>query len=307
MSPISPFLISRLIHNDVSRTSYIILTSALVTYDIIVCMSAENPGRPDNGGSRNGGDGPQRPKSQGDREAKGPLFAKRVGSEGAGEARRESFKTERSARIARIVERDTQAFRDWKETGDNSLSLDLPADVAQYLIPPRLLELAEDPTAVSVKVDDAFTDPGNISLFIVERRPGTDNFQAAVDAGLIDDDTVESGVLEPEDYVHNTVAMERHGPNDDAYLHVFGYVDREENRGKGVATSFYARLREFARESGFTAVTGEGNGRNVGYFTEKLGRTRLTDLPPEEQQKYAATVDDNPEYFTIDDLRPQSS
>lgn len=263
-------------------------------------MPAENPRRPER--SEGNGKGKQIPERMTPSGPTGEFFEKQVGEPSDAPAGQREVSPEKARLIRSIIERDTAAFRDWKETEDNSLSLDLPADVAQYLIPPRLLELAEDPTAVSVKVDDDFTGSGNISFFIVETRPGTDNLQEAVDAGLIDDDTIESGVLEPEDYVHNTVAMKRYGPDGDAYLHVFGFADREENRGQGVATSFYTRLREFARESGFTAVTGEGNERNVGYFTEKLGRARLTDLPPGEQRKYAASVDDSAEYFTVDKL-----
>lgn len=113
---------------------------------------------------------------------------------------------------------------------------------------------------------------------------------------------VEQGKLKLSDFVTNRVLLTQMTHEE---LHVSDYDDQESLRGKGVANSFYKRLRELAQHMGFRFLTGLNTPRNVGYFVEKLGRVRLRDVKPDLRASLKSNYSTNDlDFFTVDFLNP---
>lgn len=77
--------------------------------------------------------------------------------------------------------------------------------------------------------------------------------------------------------------------------------------GKGLGTAFYKNLDQFAADQGFQTIVG-GNGKdNITFFTDKLGRKRLSDLSPQERQALIGEEIEDGSLFTFKRLEVDSS
>lgn len=177
---------------------------------------------------------------------------------------------QRHALISNIREVDRRSFSDWVEDPQNQRRLDLPKPVLRHLlIPPRVLELAEDPSQVGVVVEgqtshtlDTFivehkqspiTNKESLERYMQQREAFKEEYRAKARAqgtftlypkegwpAIPDDidsqhvehyDLVQKGLIGLNDYVINRVRLrnDRHPE----LLFVGDYSDREELRGKG--------------------------------------------------------------------------
>ncbi len=211
--------------------------------------------------------------------------------------------------IQKIVEADRSSFDRWLAKRPSIISLDIPEDALRYvLISERLLELVDNPKDVQIVIDQK-SDAKLVAL-VVERRavavsPLSIITQCAADVKRARDEgrygdtrviierakaagldpyhhkyshLVERGALHQNDYVLNELDIEVTGLGNDS-LRVERYWDREDMRRRGIATSFYLRLRNIAQQLGFRFITGFNNDGNISFFLDKLGRTRLGDIP----------------------------
>lgn len=244
---------------------------------------------------------------------------------------------ERDEQVNRIIQEDKKEFEKWLATKTPATRLDMPHGALRYiLIPRRILELAEQPSAVDVLVLEQ--DRDLLRAFIFERKdkPITDKKalyeylvyvagyevkeKAKAEASdkiylsikpkppqNVDiyharfSELVNSGSLQLNDYVTNEIGLNIYK---DDQLNVADYSDRETLRGKGIATSFYKRLHEVAKELGFRFITGYNRDVNLSFFLEKLGRSTLSKVKPEFKTTFLpAESDRNQNLLTIDFLR----
>lgn len=227
---------------------------------------------------------------------------------------------QKQALISNIQEVDRRSFYKWIEGPQNQRRLDLPKSALRHLlISQRVLELAEDPAQVGIVVGgqtantvDTYviehrpfpiSDSGNLERYIQERNKYREDYKSKARArgvsGLFivpeeggpilptDIDSyhvqyyrlVKAGLIGLNDYIINRISLgnNRHPE----LLFVGDYSDRDELRGKGIASSFYANLRQVVIEMGFSCLAGFNNPRNVDFFKSKLGRSTLGEVKPE--------------------------
>lgn len=207
-----------------------------------------------------------------------------------------------SDQIATIIKRDNEMFEKWlrrtkRDRKTNGPRLDLDHNAARYLIPPRLFELAEDPSKVTVRL--VTHQRKKLHLFVVEqkREPLTDmryldkignppnsvdplHYKFAMD--------LKNGYLQPNDFIFYRLHLSIQKDNDqDPYLCEDQYDDRTTMHGKGIGTAAHKRLYAAATQLGFRYVKTRNNIDNLSFFTDKLGKIPLIDLPDHLQAKLA--------------------
>lgn len=242
---------------------------------------------------------------------------------------------DRKVRIEALEQKNREAFEAWVEENKGKPRLSLTSEAARYLIPRRLLELVDNPEELEVKLGQS-CDTGLLDASIVRRSekpitnvenilkreklryqlaaknridllsplpPGEDEFHHTLS------EKYESGDLDEKDFVYLDLYMSKLGKQE---LNVTTYSDREELQGKGIAISFYTRLREVASRIGFRYITGEQHSeRPLNFFINKLGRVRLPDAPPDVRQeivrahKSIENTIENENNFTVDILPSQ--
>lgn len=203
--------------------------------------------------------------------------------------------------IEEIIQVDRQAFYDYISRSQRGLALDLPHDVCRYLlIPPRILELVRTPANVDV---DTYVMGSDRSLW------GTVYYWNPIP--LFEHTLLVRQWRQLRMYTHAVLqthlVSQIHDP-DSPLLFVDDYSDKAHYRGRGVATSFYKRLRECAIAMGYRFIYGfnttPGTQR---FFVESVGRTPLGKTKPEIWQLLASTYDfswtRNFNAMTIDFLR----
>lgn len=232
----------------------------------------------------------------------------------------------RKRQIDQIVEKDHRAFQEWADQTGQNPRLDIPPEALRYLVVPRrVLELAQDPSQVRLVTIVAQEDEARVLIVEDRNKPVSDpeslhqhldtlkKFHDAerarqhsegrrvyvapkkrpVRPSNVDQehvryrDLIEAGTLTVNDYVTNHVGLRRE--TNPQTLYVSHYDDRTEIRGKGVATDFYKRLPEAAKKIGFRFLVGWNEERNVGFFVDKLGRTLINDIRPEDRSLFGAT------------------
>jgi hypothetical protein len=225
-----------------------------------------------------------------------------------------------------IIEADKSNFDVWIAEAMPFQQLPHTHEVLRYFIPPMLLKHMPNPAGVDIasKIVNNF-----VEIQIVEEldMPITNidsllSYHKAVHKYslspqnipypvLPDDvdvmhweflDSVLSQTINENEKILLNIALDQLGPE----LHVANYSDREEWRGVGIATSFYERLREIAKKLGFQYITGDNNRKNISFFTNKLGRKRYEQLPPDLQKMFRSNHGDIDTFddFTVDILDP---
>ena len=251
---------------------------------------------------------------------------------------------QKQALISSIQEIDKRSFNDWLADPQSRTRLDLPKPALRHLlIPSRVLELADDPTQVGIVVREQSRN--ELNVLIVEHRSSPITVKESLERHMQDKeayhqkkrveiaasgshiifspegegpavpsdvdslhvvyyDLIKMGILGLNDYIINRIMLrnDRHPE----LLYVGDYSDREELRSKGIATSFYTKLRKAATNMGFKYLTGLNNRQNVGYFKDKLGRVTLGEIKAAQKSFFIGGVNGKTysETMTIDFLDP---
>lgn len=205
-----------------------------------------------------------------------------------------------------IIQRDQTAFYDWLSQ-TQPRSLDMPLAAIRYLIPPALYHQPEiapkEITIFPYTNDSTFLD-----VFVGERRSEPVCDLAALEAHHKEisrirnlilqgedeafpptppnvdhflneyyEELIEEKFLDPYTFITNHIALVA----EDDVLEVGSYGDRENWRRRGIATSFYSRLRECALALGFKYIVGQNFDHNVTFYTDRLGRVKWHELKSE--------------------------
>lgn len=200
---------------------------------------------------------------------------------------------QRPSSVEEIIAGDKKAFADWlAKPHFNPFSprgLDIPDAALRYLaIPQRLLEISPDPRGVRVVPRERNRNHLDLAVVDITREKAKGRMSS--------EETADD---------NSTLKLELF-TNPHKVLHVESYWDWGELRGKGIATSFYQRLRKIARQMGFRFITGENREENVGFFRGKLGRVTLGQIKPEYQYLFFRDTNDNRLHLrTIDILNPE--
>jgi hypothetical protein len=227
--------------------------------------------------------------------------------------------------IERVVSRDRKYFENWCNDPRSRNSLDIPYTALRYLaLPLRVLQLAESPSDVDVLEDVKSEDYLSILIYNPTEGPvsSLDDIKKLQTQGWSPDyglregyrvdpfhynwiRLIEEGDLSVNDFVWGRVSMKARYEDE---LHVISYEDRPEFRNKGVAGSFYNRLRFCAARLGFRYITGLGDSdRSFNYF-KRMGRFPLHELErkmrAEFESRYFGDYDDMT-MFTVDFLDPR--
>lgn len=246
--------------------------------------------------------------------------------------------------VSIIIATDKEAFKEYSADPNNKRRLNLPKTALRYMvIPPRILELVDDPTRVDLHLTEIATDKvgaivvehraapitdmnsrrkylaekdefykrekakaGNPIVFMIPKTGGP-SLPADVDPYHVNDKylkLVESGVFSPNDFFINNIQLLAKDINPQV-LYVADYRIRESLQRQGIGSSFYTRLRECAKDLGFRFVTGQNfeNG-NITYFRDKLGRSTLDQVKPEKRGEFSDTAKPD-KNTTIDFLYPE--
>jgi hypothetical protein len=245
---------------------------------------------------------------------------------------------EKEAAIKQIRDNDRLAFETWVTQPDNKLRLDIPHEALRILIPQRIFELSEDPINVDIvsylegrwlqraiifeRRKIPLSDRESLKTFISEfiklneggdghRNPLYPQIPEDIDAYHIEfRDLINEGALSVNDYITNFFTLDNKFYGEEEVpletLVVGEYEDRAELRGKGVATSFYTQLRDVAKQLGYRAIMGSNNEQNISYFTGKLGRLTLDQLPDQNRKLFQSVNSRIPaDRVTIDFLYPE--
>ena len=170
--------------------------------------------------------------------------------------------------VEEIIAGDKKAFEDWLAKPHfnpfGPRGLDIPDAALRHLaIPQRLLEISPDPAGVRV---------------VPWERNRKHLDLAVIDMGY----EKAEGRMPPEKIAFDSyTVLIKLLSNPHRVLHVEKYWDRDELKGRGVATSFHHRLRDIARQMGFRFITGENSEENIGFFTKKLGGVTLGQIKPQ--------------------------
>jgi len=231
---------------------------------------------------------------------------------------------ERQRIISNIHKADSVAFQDWFTKTNPYQELPSTAESVRYLISPGVWGFVGDPARMDVVMTTC--DPERIEIFVIEHmdqpltnieslrryeeeisRPRT-QLPADVDPFHWEAlDEVLDGRIQVTDKIYNEIYLKSIGDE----LCVIAYGDRSELRGKGIATSFYQRLREVAKKLGFRYITGKNEKENKDFFKKKLGRVSFDQLPDDLQEYFerhhGGDIDhmDKDEDFTVDFLNPE--
>lgn len=186
--------------------------------------------------------------------------------------------------------------------------LTIPDAALQYFIPPRILELSDDPNQVqAVKIPDATC----LQLVIIDKKKPSyqGNFRTK------HPDWQQYNLVGAKEYIYLEVSL-MSNPFNKKILGVSDYNDRPENTHKGIASSFYSRLRDISRALGYRFITGWNESRNITFFTvdtesKGLGRYQLKHVQPDKRAEFLSdslnSKHESLEYFTIDFLYPEDT
>jgi hypothetical protein len=211
---------------------------------------------------------------------------------------------QKTAAIDTVTRRAQTAFEKWKP----SLTGPIPVSVLNYLIPRRLLISVQDPESVGISIikndgidtrflilehhDSPVTNAESMNRFKQDMRayrqalhagqhPTPLSFPEDVDPPHLEyPDEIKAGFITLNDRFLLEAYFSRLSSD---HTHVTSYGDREELRMQGIATEFAHKLANLSRKLGGKYITGENFDSNVGFFTDKLGRSRLNDMPQDIQ------------------------
>lgn len=177
--------------------------------------------------------------------------------------------------VEQVMGQDRDAFRRHLEQVDQPTRLDLPVQAARHLLVPEpMLRKARRPDDIAVAIYDS--SRLHLRGYVIDRGaslgesrmvkylesesgeiPTREEFPENLDFYHLDAYRwlIEQGVMKPEDYPVLYISLSSYIPQTGAILRVLNYSDRPQLRNAGVATAFYERLRELAKEMDYWAIT----------------------------------------------------
>lgn len=201
--------------------------------------------------------------------------------------------------IEQIVERDRREFNKWVRSSAIRGSLNLPYKASRFFtIPLPALRISSDPYSVDV-LEDVKSD--DYLSFLIYEPTNTDHSHDYFHREFT---RVLKGDLQPTDLVYLRVGMDVQASD---HLHVIQYEDAEEFRNRGVATSFYRRLRYCAAMMGFRMITGLNDSPRNFEFFKKMGRFTINQFVPRLRKELQFCYQDYEDLsmFTVDLLDPR--
>ncbi|HWY78806.1 MAG TPA: hypothetical protein VNW29_00445 [Candidatus Sulfotelmatobacter sp.] len=203
--------------------------------------------------------------------------------------------------IEDIVRKDRSVFQNW--IPQDTLPF-IPQPVLRYLIPTDLFSSARDPNQIDLVIVPSRYKTKTSQFFVVEHTETTltdmevlkeyrdkynnsRSFRASAISTEIDPmhwlyrSNLYDNTFTVKDRVLLTADFAKVAPE---HLHVHVYDQRDDLRGKGIATDFYRRLNDMARNMDCKYITGINRARNIGFFTNVLGRSLLVDMSPDVQR-----------------------
>lgn len=240
------------------------------------------------------------------------------------------FVDARTATVTALIQSDRRSFENWAHNRNNRRKLGIPINVARFFISEPLYDSAINPNAIKIKFREPPHD-GAVTFMIVEERDEalsnaesfnqyttgmhqfldmTSNVHGLAKGTRLptrpeDVDPlhalyrkdIEKGIITLKDYVLNVITL----CAEDLNLHVAVYDDRDELHGKGIATNFYLKIRDFAKQMGFRTVIGYN--KYPDFFIKKLKRVSLDQVKPEHKARFFKNVSPELEKnYTIDFL-----
>ncbi len=188
--------------------------------------------------------------------------------------------------LTAVLDANRRKFSEWSSSPP-SRKLRLPEEDLGILIPPRLLEVAENPGKVeAVKLDhwvgrlDQEFKPA-LHVLIVERGAGD-----TLDTGESWNETiadtkeiaVSEGRLESDDRpLLFLMADDGWTPNG---VKVLSFIVNSAYRGTGIGSQFYERFEAIVSKMGYSFIFGDNELGNIGFFLG-IGRYRANELNQE--------------------------
>jgi len=163
-------------------------------------------------------------------------------------------------------------------------SLKLPIDAIRWLgITPELFRALDKPTNIAPVIQYIGSDLLKFS--------------------------VHQGKYQFKEYLIDVVLGLHHSSSQDTtLLMVHRYEDQAILHGNGIATAFYGRLDVIAGRMGVNYILGANKASNIDFFTRKLGRERVIDLPSAAKIIPKSILEVNaPEFMTIKAIPPYVS
>lgn len=209
---------------------------------------------------------------------------------------------EKKAAIEKRIASDKAVYEEWIKNPKNKNRLNMPKEAARYLaVSEQIYLAAQDPDAVDVAL---ISEDHDLSVIVYERKNEPVGNEEALQKYMknkinaaeaerqgVDPqhitfiEEIQEGLITPNDFVFIGFHLQSLRPNQ---ILVSTYLDREELRGKGIASDFYTKLRALGLEGGFRFVTGLNINydTNLGFFKKKLGRVGLDEIRPDMKKDF---------------------
>ncbi len=202
-------------------------------------------------------------------------------------------------------------FIDWQNMTGARLTLDIPDDIAPVLIPRRILEISQNPTAVNVVIyrdaDNKRPTRSNISFTVFERMAGPITDERAFNAWLegikgqkaiilpnshkeSPDDIdykhlhvaplIKKGAITFSDRIYFAYGASINFPEYPDVVFTVNYSDRSDLNRQGIGTSFYQQWERILRSLGFKYLLGNIISPHPNFF-RKTGRKTYQELNEE--------------------------
>jgi GNAT superfamily N-acetyltransferase len=198
--------------------------------------------------------------------------------------------SDRERKIREILERNQIALTHWQEEHDGIPVFPARENidaVKGLVITRRILELADDPEAVDVKLDRDSTSE-DLQVFVTERRAAPvsdpkilaywaeeDIFSDQADLmQLLYYKAIKDGTIDISDFIIQRVTINKFGPDDDADIFVKSLMVHPDQQQHGIGKATEKALETFGTKQGFKYIVGE----NEDWPREKLSERTTRDI-----------------------------
>lgn len=188
-------------------------------------------------------------------------------------------KIKREQIIDGIIEENIRRLEQYVLESDYDYDIgNIPEDVLQAFIPRKIYERSRDPKNVKIK---KFGSPPDTLDMMIYEQPYPRKVKNKGSYGMVDSYKKDVGA---NARVYNTVEL--NVSSNKKVAEVSLYDDNSGTRGEGLSYQFYKNMEKCLKELGFRYIVGLNNEKNIDFFTRKLGRVLVKDLPIEEFNKY---------------------
>lgn len=204
-----------------------------------------------------------------------------------------------SLKIEEQLSDNWDKFNRWLLEGGHKLSLAIPSEVAQVLIPKKIMELATDPKRLKVVVyqssptqfgyaiceetDNELSERERIKKYVREEKGGKATVtQNDVPEGVdymqaSNYDLITYGMIGLKDKIFTRHSITGYPGYPESAMGII-FEDREEERGKGLGTSFFDRRDRVLKELGFKFVVSHITSDHPEFF-RKRGEIPYSEAP----------------------------